>query len=199
MQKKIFLTLLLPLLILPVYAQENTDDNFIPSWIKSIASAWGNDQLTDTEFTEALEFLIESEIIILPNYQKIPTVSELDLFDDVELFDLENLEKEYNLDILLDDMMVESEIQVSTDKTSYTSDENITITGSIGTLEEFAQSVTIVVVGPNGNVVDISQVMPESDGSFSHAIGDSKITVVGEYEVRVQYGNLKTTSNFDFE
>lgn len=199
MQKKIFLTLLLPLLIIPVYAQESAESSFIPSWIKSIASAWGNDQLTDTEFTEALEFLIESEIIVLPNYQKIPPiVSELDLFDE-ELFDFEDLEKEYNLDILLDDMMVESEIQVKTDKTSYTTDENITISGSIQTLKEFAQSVTIVVVGPNGNIVDISQVMPESDGSFSHAIGDSKITVVGEYEVRVQYGSLKITSNFDFE
>lgn len=186
MQKKIFLTLLLPLLIIPAYAQESTESNVIPSWIKSIASAWGNDQLTDTEFTEALEFLIESKVIVLPNYQKIPpTVSEL--------------EKDNNLDIHLDHMVVESEIQVSTDKPSYTSDENITISGSIQILAEYAQSVTIVVIDPNGNVADISQVMPESDGSFSHVTASSVITIEGEYEVRVQYGSHKITSNFDFE
>lgn len=95
--------------------------------------------------------------------------------------------------------MVDTEISVSTDKTSYTTDENVTISGLVGTLEEYAQAVTIVVIDPNGNVADISQVMPESDGSFSHVTASSVITVVGEYEVRVQYGSLKTTSNFDFE
>ena len=94
--------------------------------------------------------------------------------------------------------MVENEIQVSTDKPTYTTDENVTISGSITTLEEFAQSVTIVIISPDASVVDISQVMPKSDGSFSYVIGNSKITVEGEYEVRAQYGSLKTTSNFDF-
>lgn len=95
-------------------------------------------------------------------------------------------------------MMVESGIQVSTDKTSYTSGDNITISGSIETLTEYAQSVTIVIIDPNGNVADIAQVMPEADGSFSYVTGNNKITVTGEYQIRVQYGSLKITSNFDF-
>lgn len=191
MQKKIFLTLLLPLLIIPVYAQESTESS-IPSWIKSIAGAWSNDQLTDIEFTEALEFLIESEVISLPNYQRIDSsVDDFDIFD--------NIETDNNLEAELESIMVDSEISVSTDKTAYTSDENVTISGSIKTLEEYAQSVTIVVVDPNGNVADIAQVMPKDDGSFSHITSSGKITVVGEYEIRVQYGSDKITSNFDFE
>ena len=96
-------------------------------------------------------------------------------------------------------MMVESELQVSTDKTSYTTGENITISGLVGTLAEYAQAVTIVVIDPNGDVADISQVMPKPDGDFSHVTASNAITVVGEYEVRAQYGSLKITSNFDFE
>ncbi len=96
-------------------------------------------------------------------------------------------------------MMVESEIQVSTDKTSYTSGENISISGSIETLEEYAQAVVIVIIDPIGEVADIAQVMPESDGSFSHITHSSAITIEGEYQIRVQYGSLKITSNFDFE
>lgn len=192
MQKKIFLTLLLPLLIIPVYAQESTESNVIPSWIKSIASAWGNDQLTDTEFTEALEFLIESEVIVLPNYERITLpISESIVTTDIE--------KDNNLVVEIETIMVESEIQISTDKPSYTSGENITISGSIQTLAEYAQSVTIVVIDPNGNVADISQVIPESDGSFSHVTASSVITIEGEYKVRAQYGGDKITSNFDFK
>ncbi len=95
--------------------------------------------------------------------------------------------------------MVESEIQVNTDKKSYTSGENVTISGSIETLAEYGQAVTIVIIDSNGEVADIAQVMPESDGSFSHVTVNSRITIVGEYEIRVQYGSLKITTNFDFE
>jgi len=103
------------------------------------------------------------------------------------------------LKVELDTIMVDSKIQVSTDKTSYTTGENITITGLVETLAEYAQSVIIVLIDPIGNVADIAQVMPESNGSFSHVTSSNAITVVGEYEVRAQYGSLKITSNFNFE
>ena len=95
-------------------------------------------------------------------------------------------------------MVDEDDITISTDKTSYTSGENITISGSVKTLEEYAQSVTIVVIDSNGDIADIAQVMPEDDNSFSHVTSNDQIRVEGQYEIRVQYGSYKITTNFDF-
>ena len=65
MQKNYFLllTIIIPILILPVYAQES--DYTIPSWIKSVALEWANDSITDSEYKEALKFLIEQNIIVV--------------------------------------------------------------------------------------------------------------------------------------
>ena len=41
------------------YSQSDT----IPTWIKGVAGFWAEDKITDKEFIEALEFLIESNII----------------------------------------------------------------------------------------------------------------------------------------
>ena len=45
----------------------------IPAWIKGVAEFWAEDKITDKEFVEALEFLIESGIIKVSD----PRVSEM--------------------------------------------------------------------------------------------------------------------------
>ena len=52
------------------YSQSDT----IPQWIKGVAGFWSEDRITDSEFIEALEFLIKSDIIKVSD----PRVSELD-------------------------------------------------------------------------------------------------------------------------
>jgi len=89
-------------------------------------------------------------------------------------------------------------VSVTTDKASYSEGETIVITGIVSPLVEYSQSVTILVVSPDGHIVTIAQVIPDSDGSFSHVMGDSKITIEGEYKVRSQYGAQKITSTFNF-
>ena len=42
------------------------EENIIPIWIKNTASFWVNDKVSDTEFINALEFLISNNIIQLP-------------------------------------------------------------------------------------------------------------------------------------
>lgn len=58
--KQLLFLALLPLLLIPVYAQEEVS---IPSWIKVVAGAWANNELTDLEYSQAMSFLIEQEII----------------------------------------------------------------------------------------------------------------------------------------
>ena len=56
----LFLTLVFAMIItIPsVFAEEN-----VPSWIKNTSGWWANSLITDNEFTNALEFLINEEII----------------------------------------------------------------------------------------------------------------------------------------
>ena len=42
-------------------AQENT----IPSWIKNIVVFWGDDKISDIEFINAMEYLIENDVITI--------------------------------------------------------------------------------------------------------------------------------------
>jgi len=58
-------------------------------------------------------------------------------------------------------------LSVGSDLPSYGFGDIITISGSIKTLAEYSQSVTIVVVSPDGNIVTIAQVIPSSDGTYS--------------------------------
>ena len=50
-----------------VNAQENT----IPSWIKNTAKFWIDEQVTDIEFINALEYMINNNIINVPSQNKI--------------------------------------------------------------------------------------------------------------------------------
>lgn len=52
-------------LSVPVFAQSESDE--IPSWIKVIAGAWWNDEIDDATFSDAMEFLIETNIIHIDN------------------------------------------------------------------------------------------------------------------------------------
>ena len=90
-------------------------------------------------------------------------------------------------------------ITVKTDQTHYDDNDIITISGSIKTLAEYSQSVTIVVVSPDGNIVTIAQVIPSSDGSFSTNMdAGNTMNRSGIYEVRAQYGGQKITNTFIF-
>ena len=64
-----------------------------------------------------------------------------------------------------------STISVETDRSSYNDGDTVKITGSISDLNEnYNVVVSILVIDPVGNIVSISQVLPSSDGSFSHSI-----------------------------
>jgi len=56
--------------ITQIYAQEqNQVSSTIPSWIKIIAGAWYNDDINDNDFSNALEWMIQNNVIVLDNSQ----------------------------------------------------------------------------------------------------------------------------------
>jgi len=92
-----------------------------------------------------------------------------------------------------------NKLTVDTIKNSYSLGNIIKITGSVSPLADYPQSVTIVIVSPDGDMVSISQVLPNANGTFSTTVkAGNAMTVSGDYEIRVQYGSQKTTNTFVF-
>ena len=90
-------------------------------------------------------------------------------------------------------------LSVNTDSSSYTTGNTISISGIIKTLSEFEQPVVLMIVSPEGNIVTVQQVMPDSDGYYSTTVkAGGTMNASGEFEIRAQYGAQKITSTFDF-
>ncbi|MDC0927933.1 hypothetical protein OAQ30_02805, partial [Nitrosopumilus sp.] len=58
-------------------------------------------------------------------------------------------------------------LSVFTESASYTTGNLIEISGFVKNLSEFAQPVTVMIVSPDGNIVTIAQVLPDSSGNYS--------------------------------
>ena len=67
MQQKsiLILTLIVVITLIPITI--NAESEIIPSWIKNTASYWADDQISDVEFVNAMEFLIAQGTIEIPN------------------------------------------------------------------------------------------------------------------------------------
>ena len=96
-------------------------------------------------------------------------------------------------------------ISVTTDSSSYETGDLINISGSVSDYDESdpyqIYDVTIRLIAPNNNIINISQVSPNSDGSYSTFIpAEGKLwKFEGEYTVSVGYGsdiNASTTFTF---
>ena len=89
---------------------------------------------------------------------------------------------------------------LETDQSSYTTGDTIRISGIIPTLNEnYNISVTILVIDPFGDIMAIAQVLPDSNGVFSHSItAGGLMRNSGDYEIRAQYGTQKSTITFSF-
>jgi len=54
----------------------SAEEGLVPSWIKNTAGFWVDEQVSDTEFLNAIKFLIENDIIILNSENVLPISDE---------------------------------------------------------------------------------------------------------------------------
>ena len=96
-------------------------------------------------------------------------------------------------------------ISVATDSSSYETGEMIGISGSVSDYVESDPfknfDVTLKLVAPNGNIITISQISPNSDGSYSTFIPvqGPLWKFDGDYTISVSWGsdnNASTTFTF---
>jgi len=95
--------------------------------------------------------------------------------------------------------MIVQPIVVSTDKTSYTEGESIIVTGEVSEIL-FGYAISLMVIAPNGNVVELAQLMVGSDKKFSTELsaGGSLMKAGGEYTIQVLYGTENRTAETSF-
>ena len=117
MQKKILLGVILPLfLIIPVDAQENTESDLIPIWVKGVFGYWIEDKINDVDLIEALQFLIDSDIIKVGTNQIMSNNAELELNQKKDRINiLENEKKLFELteSKLIEDVKKEQETSIA--------------------------------------------------------------------------------------
>lgn len=129
--KKLFLVITFSIIAISLlsftYAQTNS---LIPSWIKNTASFWVDDQISDKEFLNALQFLINEGILVIP--------SESDDSLDTEVIEIDVIDDEskgnivHNLDLIAFKIQKMQELSKNTELIQAISDSN----SQFGTLDE---------------------------------------------------------------
>jgi len=94
-------------------------------------------------------------------------------------------------------------LSVTTNKGFYTEGATITISGLVkdfDTSDEMrSMDVTLMVLAPNGNLVTIAQVAPDSDGNYSTTmVAGGMINVEGDYTVKAQWGAQANQTEFKY-
>ena len=91
-------------------------------------------------------------------------------------------------------------ITIGTDSSSYTTGEMINVSGSVSDYDESDPfknfDMTLKLIAPNGNIITISQIPLNSDGSYStHIPAQGPLWMFdGDYTVSVSHGSDKIAS-----
>jgi predicted secreted protein with PEFG-CTERM motif len=92
-------------------------------------------------------------------------------------------------------------ITINTDKNVYDHTDIITITGTVSPVDENEVPVSILFVNQYNSIVEIDQLLVNSDGSWSGQIvlnPENRLqSEDGVYEIRAQYGSTKITTSIE--
>jgi predicted secreted protein with PEFG-CTERM motif len=92
-------------------------------------------------------------------------------------------------------------ITIETDKNVYDHTDIITITGTVDPVDQNEVPVTIMLVNQYTSIVEVNQLVVNSDGSWSGQIvlnpENSLQSEDGVYEIRAQYGSTKITTSIE--
>ena len=80
MHKVIFvLPVLLALILVPTVHQSFTEETPIPSWIRDTALWWGEGKINDSDFINALQWLMKEEILVVPDTDSIEEIEHQEI------------------------------------------------------------------------------------------------------------------------
>jgi predicted secreted protein with PEFG-CTERM motif len=92
-------------------------------------------------------------------------------------------------------------ITIETDKDVYDHTDTITITGTVSPVDQNEVPVTIMLINQYTSIVEVNQLVVNSDGSWSGQIvlnPENRLqSEDGVYEIRAQYGSTKITTSVE--
>ena len=94
-------------------------------------------------------------------------------------------------------------VSVTTNKEFYTEGVTITISGLVKDFDTSddmrSMDVTLMVIAPNGNLVTVAQVSPDSDGNYSTTmVAGGMINVEGDYTIKAKWGAQANQTEFKY-
>lgn len=154
------------LFLVPTISAESTE---IPSWVKGVANFWAEGNINDSEFGEAISFLIEQGIIVvnMPNQ-----VNNSELEQKISILESENTKLRNEISNLKNE---NSKLQSELDNITQSSNSNIKSESGFSGLvckKDFSGwvqltgkytngdkaysflSITLAIIGENGEVLD---------------------------------------------
>ena len=180
----------------------------IPAWIKNIAGYWANDEIEDSEFFILIQWLIDRQVITIPNNSEFVNqlqneISELE--NEIAQIKHENkqpsptneksnLVKPKNPDIIYD----QEKISVLTNDSTYLEGDTIIISGQVS--EIIGEAPVIIHIFHESTYIHVSQITVAHDGAFSETIiaEGSLWENPGEYIVRASYKDQITETGFSY-
>ena len=67
-------TVLTPLLIIMVGFSSSisfAEENYVPNWIKDTAGFWAENKISDQDFLQSLQYLIDNDFILIPHDENL--------------------------------------------------------------------------------------------------------------------------------
>ena len=151
------LTSLLIILIGFSFSISFAEENYVPSWIKDTAGFWAENKISDDDFLQSLQYLIDNDFLLIPYNESLASDPDLDL-----------------------------KINVYANKQEYRAGDDIVIFGTVNKLID-DQKISVVISSIKGNFISIAKITPNLDGSYAFVAKDSSFKEYGGYIVNVYY------------
>ncbi|MDX1596857.1 MAG: hypothetical protein R3327_07975 [Nitrosopumilaceae archaeon] len=159
--------------LIPTFADTN---NKIPPWIKDIAKFWSDNQISDAEYLQSITYLINNQIILIPELESLKLENENLKSQLTETYSETIHEVSDNLTITL-----------HTNKSVYGPNDTIMIFGTVSKIIP-EHEVGIVISDPSGKILAVAKIKPNVDGSYGFVAQDPVFREHGQYSVNVYYG-----------
>lgn len=162
----------------------------IPSWIKKIITLWAEGQISDTEFTNAMEYLIENNIIkisgISLNSQIQKQLDYLEAKNEVNQEELQTLRtenEEYRIEILT----LKEQKMMPKDATGYLSEENKRLQSEVNSLRaenKGIQNIMNSLTAENENYKSQLSFLSAENAEFKNKINSLAVSDQSKEEVK---------------
>ena len=156
-----------------VIVNENPPEPRIPQWVKNIFLWFGQDQISEDEIINAIEYLINEGTIKVGNSPLTPEFTP----------------------------QLQTIVSVETDASSYENGDIIVLSGKINGYDSTnVHLLSYTITSPENNITNIGQISLKSDGTFSDMMiaGGPLWKLTGDYTIKITYGPTYDTVKINY-